>query len=235
MDPLVKVREAHDRGVISERVYSLVRERFPIAVSGINRVEKASGIQFPIAYVDPSITVTPADPHSYQYGILFARTIPVTYEGALRVVIQISAPLVAYGLRGTVHAILAHEFLHYLELIKRASRMEVLSDEVSASLFENVYADETRLLEPRAVFRDRTLLSHITKRFPSGFRDYRLEDKAVKLWIDKGMPKSTVSLDTNTAKVSIEAISKIRIDPALAEKIRALELRSEKIRKKRIY
>ena len=45
--------------------------------------------------------------------------------------------------------------------------MEMLSDEISGSIFENVYADETRLFEPReAVFDDRTLLLHITKNFP---------------------------------------------------------------------
>ena len=39
--------------------------------------------------------------------------------------------------------------------------MEMLSDEISGNLFENVYsvyADETRLFEPRVVFKDRTLL-----------------------------------------------------------------------------
>jgi len=235
MDPLIKVREAHEKGAIPEKIYSLIRERFPIAVSGINRIEKACGMRFPVAYVDPSITVTTPDPHSYQYGILFARTIPLIRGDDLQVVIQISAPLVAYGLKGAVHAILAHEFLHYLELVRKVSKMEVLSDEISGNLFENVYADETRLFEPKAVFADRTLLTHITKKFPSGFRDYRLEDKVVKLWIDRGFPKNTISLDTNIAKIPADSLSKIRLDPALTDRISELETRSAKIRKKRLY
>ena len=40
-------------------------------------------------------------------------------------------------------------------------------------------------LNPRAVFSDKTLLLHITKKFPSGFRDYKLEDKVIKYWIEK--------------------------------------------------
>ena len=48
----------------------------------------------------------------------------------------------AYGLKGTVHAVLAHEFLHYLELARRASRMEMVSDEVTSSLFESEFADK---------------------------------------------------------------------------------------------
>ena len=59
---------------------------------------------------------------------------------AIHVVIQISAPLVAFGLKGTIHAILAHEFLHYLELMTRLSNNELISDEISSNLFENVYS-----------------------------------------------------------------------------------------------
>lgn len=235
MDPLIKIKEAYAQNIISDKIYSLIQKRFPIAISGIDRIERASGIRFPIAYVDPSIAITSTDPHSYQYGILFARTIPLIHEDNLQVVIQISAPLVAYGLKGTIHAILAHEFLHYLELIRKISKMEVLSDEVSGNLFENVYADETRLFEPKVVFNDRTLLLHITKKFPSGFRDYKLEDKVVKNWIDAQLPKTNVSLDTNTVKIPAESMSKIKLDPKFIQKINELELKSMKIRKKKLY
>ena len=182
MDPLFKMGESFERGLISEDAYALVRERFPIVVSGINRIEKASGMNYPAAYVEPSVIVSRQDAGSFQYGILFARTIPLVIESKLQVVIQVSAPLVAYGLKGTIHAILAHEFLHFLELVRRVSRMDILSDEISGNIFENVYADESRLFEPGAVFDDKTLLRHITKKFPAGFRDYKLEDKTVKLW-----------------------------------------------------
>ena len=176
LDPLVRFRDAYSKGLIPQDVYDLTLKRFPITVAGINRIEKASGIQYPVAYVEPSLVLSTSDSNSYEYGILFARTIPVMFEEKFQVVIQISAPLIAYGLKGTIHAILAHEFLHFLELIRKISKMELISDELSGNLFENVYSDETRLFEPRAVFKDRTLLNHITKKFPSGFRDYKLED-----------------------------------------------------------
>lgn len=235
MDPLIKIREAHQAGQITDKAYELILKRFPIAVEGINRIEKASGIRFPIAYVEPSVVVSSPDPNSYEFGILFARTIPVMFEDKFQVVIQISAPLIAYGLKGTIHAILAHEFLHYLELIRKISKMDLLSDEISGNLFENVFADETRLFEPRAVFTDRTLLDHITKRFPSGFRDYKLEDKVMKFWIDKNLPKTNVALDSNTVKLSMESLSKIKLDPQFITKIDELEQKSTKIRKKKLY
>lgn len=234
MDPLVRVKEAHQLGIIPTDVFDLIMKRFPLAVEGINRIEKASGIRYPVAYVEPSLVVSSTQ-NSYDFGILFARTIPITFDEKFQVVIQITAPLIAYGLKGTIHAILAHEFLHYLELIRKISKMDLLSDEISGNLFENVFADETRLIEPRVVFKDRTLLEHITKRFPSGFRDYKLEDKVMKFWLDKILPKTNVALDSNTVKLSVESLSKIRLDPNFIKKIDELEQKSNKLRGKKIY
>ena len=235
MDPLVRFKEAYQKGIIPQDVYDLTIERFPITVAGINRIEKASGIRYPVAYVEPSLVLSSSNANSYEFGILFARTIPVMFEERFQVVIQISAPLVAYGLKGTIHAILAHEFLHFLELIRKISKMELLSDEISGNLFENVYSDETRLFEPRVVFKDRTLLEHITKRFPAGFRDYKLEDKVMKFWSDKNLPKTNITLDSNTVKLSAESLSKIKIDPNFLTKINELEEKSSKVRKKKLY
>jgi len=235
LNPLLKVKEAFQNGILPEKEYSLIVKRFPIVVSGISRIEKASGVDFPIAYVEPSITMSSSNTNSFEYGILFARTIPVVAKNTLQVVIQISAPLVAYGLKGTIHAILAHEFLHYLELMRKISNMELISDETSANLFENVYTDSERLFEPRAVFSDKTLLLHITKKFPSGFRDYKLEDKVIKFWIEKNLPTTRITLDTNVTKLSPDLISKIRLTPSLISKIKNFELKASKLRKKRLY
>lgn len=231
MDPLIKIKEAYLKGILPDDVFDLVMKRFPLVVSGIDRIESASGINYPIAYVDPSLVISSSS--SYDYGILFARTIPLIFENKLQVVIQISAPLVAYGLKGTIHAILAHEFLHYLDLIKKVSKMELLSDEISGNLFENVYADSTRLFEPRAVFNDKTLLLHITKKFPAGFKDYKLEDKTVKFWIKKNLPSTNITMDTNIIKLSTEALAKIKLDPILLKKMKELEEKNIKIQKKK--
>ena len=235
MDPLIRFKDAHSKGIIPDYVYDLVIKRFPIVVAGINRIEKASGIKYPIAYVEPSLVLSSPNPNSYEFGMLFARTIPVIFDDKFQVVIQISAPLIAYGLKGTIHAILAHEFLHFLELMRKILKMDLLSDEISGNLFENVYTDETRLFESRVVFKDRTLLNHITKKFPSGFRDYKLEDKVMKFWVDKNFPKSNVSLDTNNVKLSVKSLSKIKLVPEFVSKIKRLEEKSSVIRQKRLY
>jgi hypothetical protein len=235
LDPLIRLKTAHSESLIPDDVFNLITKRFPLILKGIDRIEKASGIQYPIAYVEPSLVISAPNPNSYEYGILFARTLPVMFDDKFQVVIQISAPLIAYGLKGTIHAILAHEFLHFLELIRKISKMDLLSDEVSGNLFENVYSDETRLFEPRAVFNDRTLLTHITKKFPAGFRDYKLEDKVMKFWADKNLPKTNISLDTNTVKLSVESLSKIKISSLFISKIDQLQEKSLKIHKKKLY
>jgi hypothetical protein len=234
LDPLVRFRDAHSKGLIPDDIRDLTLKRFPIAVDGINRIEKASGIQYPVAYVEPSLVFSP-DANSFDAGILYARTIPFMFEEKFQVAIQITAPLVAYGLRGTIHAMLAHEFLHYLEIVRKISKMELISDEISGNLFENIYSDQTRLFEPKAVFKDRALLDHITKKIPAGLRDKKLDAKTTKFWADRNLPNSNISLDSNNVKLSVESLSKIKFDSKFISKIEQLEEKSSKIKKKILY
>jgi hypothetical protein len=234
LDPLLKVNEAHKNGILPDKIHSLIVKRFEIVLEGVGRIEKASGINFPLAYVEPSIVIS-QHTGSFDYGILFARTLPVITNEKVEIIIQITAPLVAYGLKGTIHAILAHEFLHYLELIKRMSKMEMVSDEISGNLFESMYADTTRLFEPRSVFDDKTLLLHITKKFPEGFRDHKLEDKVLKNWIQKKLPTINVALDRNIVKIPADVLAKTKIDPSLVQKLEQIEQKSLKLRKKKLY
>ncbi len=234
LDPLARLKDAHTKGVIPNTIYDTITERFSIMVGGIDRIEKAAKMAYPIAYVEPSLIMSTPNPNSYGSAIFFARTIPIILDERFNVVVQVSAPLVLCGLKGTIHAILAHEFLHYLELVRKIVKMDILSDEISGNIFENVYADETRLFEPRAVFSDQTLLSHITRRFPAGFRDHKLEDKVIKLWYDRGLPRTDIALDTNTTRISADSISKIRFKPEMVAKIDELEQKSIKIRRRRL-
>ena len=234
MDQLQRVYEAFTNNLIPKDIFELINSRFSLVLEGIARIEKASGIKFPISYVEPSIIVS-SGTNSFDYGILFARTIPIFSNNSSQVIIQISAPLVAFGLKGTIHAILAHEFLHYLELISRISKMNIISDEISGNLFENIYSDYTRLLEPQSVFDDKTLLQHIIKKFPSGFRDYKLENKAVELWIEKNLPISKINLDSNNVKLTVKSKSKLKMDPALLKKLEQIPIKNSRVRKKKIY
>lgn len=232
-DPLYKIHDGYKAGQVPQKIYNLVIDRFPLVTEGIKRVEEASGLKYPYYYVEPSLVVSTSAVEFTQMGILFARTIPLVGDSNhLRVVVQVTAPLIAYGLKGTIHAILAHEFMHYLELVSRIAKMKVISDEVSGTLFEGMYADAGRLLEERAVFKsDPALIKHITTRFPEGFRDLKLEDKVIKMWMDKGLPTTKVPIDANVIKIPIEAMANLQVQQVVKDKI--AEFESVKLRKKK--
>jgi hypothetical protein len=113
--------------------------------------------------------------------------------------------------------------------------MDIVSDELSGNLFENKYSDSTKLFEPRAVFNDKTLLSHITKKFPEGFRDYKLEDKVLKFWIEKKLPVTNIAMDTNMVKIPAAVIANTVIEPNLLQKLVQIEQKASRLRKKKIY
>ena len=224
-DPLYKVHNAYRLGQIPQKVFDLVTKRFPLVIEGIKRVEEASGLNYPFYYAEPSLVISTSTVEFTEMGILFARTIPVVdAHKQLHVVVQITAPLISYGFKGTIHAVLAHEFMHYLELVNRIVKMEVISDEVSGTLFEGTYADASRLIEERVVFKsDPTLIRHITTRFPEGFRDLKLEEKIMKTWIKKGLPTSKTSLDANIIKIPIEAMACLKVEQGVKDKITEFE------------
>jgi hypothetical protein len=75
-----------------------------------------------------------------------------------------------------VRAILAQEFLHYLELLDRIIKVNMVSEEICSTMFEEKYADYHRLIKPGLVFgSDHILIRHISKRFNDGFRHNRVE------------------------------------------------------------
>ena len=220
MDPLRKVEDARLAKLIPQGVYKKIVTRFKFVKEGVARIEKASGIKYPEYYIEPSMVLSTSPLEMEQFGILFARTIPtVSEDNRLNIIVQLTAPLIAFGIKGTIHAILAHEFLHYLELIGRMVKMDVVSDELSGTLFEGRYADLTRLFEPSAVFKDKALLKLITKKFPEGFQDSKLENKSLKLWLKKGLPSTRISMDENVIRIPISAVVNTEIDQKLKKKI----------------
>lgn len=227
-DPMRMIEDARRSAKIPEKTCRRIAERFPIVMDGINRIELASGLKYPYYYVLPELVLVSSSVEYDKLGIFFARTIPtIGFNNRLNIVIQISAPLVAYGLLGTVHAILAHEFLHYLELVRRIINMNLVSDEISTSLFEEKYSDDDRLMNAEVVFSsDPTLIRHISKRFNDGFRDPTLEKIAINEWIDKGLPVTKVRIDCNIIKIPLESIVSLEVDDDVREKITAYETAS---------
>jgi hypothetical protein len=218
---LQKVEDALNSGQLPKKTYDLILDRYEIVTNGIKRIENAARLKYPYYYVEPNLVISVSQVEFSQFGIFFARTIPVVNEQRqLNIVIQLTAPLVAFGLRGSIHAILAHEFIHYLNLVSRIMRMDVISDSISSTIFEERFGDSSRLMEPKSVFKsDRTLIDHITKKFPEGFSDLRLEDKVVNEWINRRLPMTKLTIDSNTIKLPIELMANLEVDEIVKERI----------------
>ena len=220
MDPLRKVEEAKLANLIPQSIYKKIINRFKFVREGVKRVTQTTGIKYPSYYVEPSIVISVSPIEADQVGILFARTIPiVSIHNRVNVLVQLTAPLIAYGMKGAIHAVLAHEFLHYLELVGRMVKMDIISDEISGTLLEGTYSDLTKLFEPKTVFKDRSLVQLITKKFPEGFHDPKLENKCIKMWLKKGLPAVRISMDRNTVRIPISAMVNTEIDQNLKKKI----------------
>ena len=57
----------------------------------------------------------------------------------------------------------------------------------------------------------------------------------IKHWIEKNLPVTNITLDTNITKLSPDLISKMRLESNLISKIKSFELKASKLRKKRLY
>ena len=125
-----------------------VKERAANLKTAVARAEKASGIRYPPYYVEPSLPIATSGVEFGSVGALYARVIPANVEGRLSILVQFTAPLVLFGLKGTLEAVAAHEFTHYVDLVSRFSRMQLASDERASTLFESRYADEGRVADP---------------------------------------------------------------------------------------
>jgi hypothetical protein len=110
----------------------------------------------------------------------------------------------------------------------RIVKMDIISDETAGTLFEGMYADMTKLFEPNAVFRDKALVRLITKKFPEGFHDSKLEDKSVKLWLEKGLPSTKIRMEENVMRVPISAVVNTKVDQKLKDKLHKLQIRKDK-------
>lgn len=215
MDPLYKVREAEEKGIIRKSLANRIERRMKYVKEGIERVERASSLSYPPYYIEPYLTFAATRLEIGQFGIMYARVLPKILKGEVKIFIELSAPLILYARKGTLHAVLGHEFLHYIELVRKLTSFDVLAEEKMHTLFESSYADMGRIIEPKLIFKDRALIRLINKRFPNGLVDEKLDTKVMKMWIEKNMPTRQISPDENVVRIPIHVILATKFDEKL--------------------
>jgi len=223
LDPLIKLEEVEKSGKLPLSILNKIKMRMKYLYEGIAKIEQASGLKYPNYYIEPKLPLSSSQVEKGQIGVLYARTIPTEGILGVEILVQISAPLVAFGLKTTIQAVLAHEFLHYIEFMKRFSKLDIVSDSISTSLFEALYSDYERLFDPKLIFKDKRLVNLINEKFSNGLEDKRLNEKTLKEWIEKGLPTLNLSPNDNVIRLPVSSILKMKIDPPLKLKLEELE------------
>jgi len=223
LDPLVLIDKFASRGKLEKRVAKKVVDRAEYMRRAVERVEKASGLRYPPYYVDPALPLAASTIEYGSAGVLYARVIPTTTKAGLSIVVQFAAPLIAYGGKGTIEAVAAHEFTHYVDLVRRFSNLGVVADERSSTLYESSYADSERALDPKLVFSDKALVRLVKKKFKDGLVDESLNGKVTKNWIEKGLPTKRVAPEDNVVRLHVGDIVGAKLDPKVVERVRNLE------------
>ena len=226
MDPFVLVDQSVAQGALKPAVAKRVRAKSKNIFEAVARAEGASGLAYPPYYVEPSLPLATTSVEFGSVGALYARVIPAKFEGRLTIIVQFTAPLLLFGLKSTVEAVAAHEFTHYVDLVRRFSRMQVTSDERVSTLYESEYADEERVVDPGKIFtNDKKLSALVEKKFRGGLSDDKLNEKVAKSWIEKGLPTKRVAPEENVVSVGVDVIANTVFDPMVLAKIRDLEVK----------
>jgi hypothetical protein len=214
VDPLFKI-SATDR--LDAKTKRSLGTKLKNLIAGVKEVENLSGVKYPPYYVEPVLTVTEAGDNVGGLGVLYARTIPVEVKGRVEIVIEITAPLLLFATKTTLKLVLAHEFLHYLELIRNFTKMDISSQITSSSIYEERYTDSSRAIDPGRVFSNKKLVSDLRKKTAAGLDDEKLNEKSKIKWIEKGLPIAKINLGQNQVRVSVESIMRSSFDPKAIE------------------
>lgn len=226
MDPLILLDQAVAQGKVPRAMAKKVRLRMKYLQGAVQRVEKASGIRYPPYYVEPVLPVSKTGSEYGQMGVLFARVIPTTLNGGVLILIQFTAALLAFGTKGTIEAVAAHEFTHYIELVRKLSTTNIASDEIATTLYEASYADAERVVPPKLVFTDKPLVSLISRKFKEQLSDQALNKKVGDSWISKDLPIRWVGPEDNWVKLPMGAVTSTKFDPAVLAKVAQLEAKN---------
>ena len=221
INPLILFEKYIEEGRLDQKIYQQSMKRIKIVDDAIKRFEKNTSLDYPDYFIEPSLFLSSSDLEYGQYAVMYARTIPIcTRQNQIKIMIQLSLPLVLYGLRGTIHAVMAHEFLHYLDLVKKFITLNISSDTIPQTAFEAGFLDTEKTVDYRLVFKkDRSLRRMLDLKFDRGLVDPKLDKKTKTSWIDRKLPTKQIVIESNYTMLPIHAIANTPIEHHLRTKL----------------
>ena len=223
LDPLILLDQAVAQEKIPRAMAKKVRLKMKVLQGAVQRVEKAGGVRYPPYNVEPVLPVSRSGTEYGQMGVMFARVVPHTATGSLVILVQFTAALVALGTKGTIEAVAAHEFTHYVELVRKLSTKSIVSDEVATTLYEASYADEERTVPPKLLFSEKSLVSLISRKFKPELSDPALNKKVGDTWIGKNLPIRWVGPEEHRISVPMGMVASTKFEPGVLAKVAELK------------
>lgn len=224
MNRLFRFEDPKIRELFDGRFLKSIYKRVEVLDSCVKEVEASANLKYPDYYVEPILPIYTGS--SNGIAVYYARTLPYSTPSGLDIVIQLTAALISYGSKSSLKTVLAHEFLHYLDLVRRMSKFEILSDEIRTRTFEAMYSDLERTIKPEYVYSDKNLIRSIKKKFVEGFEDKSLKEKTLDRWINKRKPVVELPPEENIVRIPVNMVLTIKFDPILLLRIRDLEKKS---------
>ena len=157
MNPLYKMEDNKNKKLISKKLQEKIKKKMKVVKEGIKLIETTTGIRYPKYYIEPSLTLSESRAEFGEIAILYSRTIPFRVDNQIEIRIELTAALISLGLKTTIIGVLAHEFMHYVELIRRFSRLDI-TREISTTITESLYIDQEELYDAKKLFNDEKLI-----------------------------------------------------------------------------
>jgi len=223
VDPLILLDQAVAQEKVPREIAKKVRLKMKVLQGAVQRVEKASGLRYPPYYIEPILPVSKSGSEYGQMGVLFSRVIPTTATGKLVILVQFSAALVAYGTKGTIEAVAAHEFTHYVEFVRKVTTGAITSEDMATTLFQASFEDAGRTVPPRLLFSEKSLVGLITRKFKDTLNDAALSKKVGDQWVAKNLPVHWVGPEENYVRIPMQVAAATKFDPSLLAKVAELK------------
>ena len=154
----------------------------------IEKLEKDSGLPYPEVIITPvlKILLHSSGVESMVHGHIDFKK---SSEGIIPYV-NISLPFVLNGTKRVYDCVLAHELLHYLYIAKKVVTKDYFSLEqkLGDTVISHMIFDEISQFKPGIVFKNKTLIRNLEKKFDDIINDEKFVKKLEKNWINRNLP-----------------------------------------------
>jgi len=218
---LKQLLKAVEQGLLPFELVKSVESRLPLLSKAIERVEKASSLQYPPVEISPILKVLHFPSVEFMASAVYAYLdLLERSTGEYQLAVVFSAPLVLYAKEETLAACAAHEFLHYVYFTLKLYEAKYFDLSIQSVVAPEVYEafDDQSLVNPIEWLQgDQELIQLLQEVFNGSIHDNALEEATTTQWIEQGLPVLNIAADEHKLRVPISALESIQLDQKVLE------------------